>query len=86
MVLFAVFSIICAYGLYFAGLQYLDATRAVVASCLEAVFAVVIAAVYPGERPALVQVAGIILVLVATIIVQLPGSEAVAEDLGLPGS
>jgi drug/metabolite transporter, DME family len=85
MLLFALISIVGAYGLYFAGLQYLDATRAVVASCLEAVFAVVIAAIYPGERPAMIQVAGIALVLAATIVVQLPGNEAVAEDLGLPG-
>jgi drug/metabolite transporter, DME family len=85
MLLFALISIVGAYGLYFAGLQYLDATRAVVASCLEAVFAVVLAAIYPGERPAIIQVAGIALVLAATIVVQLPGNEAVAEDLGLPG-
>jgi drug/metabolite transporter (DMT)-like permease len=85
MFLFSAFASVLAYGLYFAGLQYLDPTRAIVASCLEAVFAVVIAIVYPGEVPSLLQVAGIVLVLTATIVVQLPGREAVAEDMGLPG-
>lgn len=85
MFLFSAFASVMAYGLYFAGLQYLDPTRAIVASCLEAVFAVLIAIVYPGEVPSLLQVAGIVLVLMATIAVQLPGREAVAEELGLPG-
>lgn len=86
MFLFSAIASVGAYGLYFAGLQYLDPTRAIVASCLEAIFAVLIAIVYPGELPGLLQVAGIVLVLVATVIVQLPGREAVAEDLGLPGA
>ena len=86
MFLFSAFASVLAYGLYFTGLQYLDPTRAIVASCLEAVFAVLIAIVYPGEVPSLLQVAGIVLVLMATIAVQLPSGEAVTEELGLPGA
>ena len=85
MFLFSAFASVLAYGLYFAGLQYLDPTRAIVASCLEAVFAVLIAIVYPSEVPSLLQAAGIVLVLFATVVVQLPGNEAVAEELGVPG-
>lgn len=86
MFLFSAFASVLAYGLYFAGLQYLDPTRAIVASCLEAVFAVLIAIVYPGEVPSLLQVAGIVLVLIATVFVQLPGREAIAEEMGVPGA
>ncbi len=85
MIAFSAFASVLAYGLYFVGLQYLDPTRAIVASCLEAIFAVVIAIVYPGEMPSLMQVAGMILVLIATVIVQMPGREAVAEEMGVPG-
>jgi drug/metabolite transporter (DMT)-like permease len=85
MAMFSAVASVGAYGLYFAGLQYLDPTRAIVASCLEAIFAVLIAIVYPGEMPSLVQVVGIVLVLVATIVVQMPGREAVAEEMGVPG-
>ena len=86
MFAFSAFASVLAYGLYFTGLQYLDPTRAIVASCLEAVFAVLIAIVYPGEVPSLMQFAGIVLVLIATIAVQLPSREAVAEEMGVPGS
>jgi len=86
MFAFSAFASVLAYGLYFTGLQYLDPTRAIVASCLEAVFAVLIAIVYPGEVPSMMQVAGIVLVLIATVAVQLPSGEAVAEEMGVPGS
>ena len=86
---FAVVSVGLGYSLYFAGLQYLDPTRAIVTSCLEAVFAIVIAAVYPGERPTWLQLLGIATVLFATVLVQLPGraerAEAASEEMGLPG-
>ncbi len=77
LLVFAVISVLVPYLFYFAGLQHLDATRAIVTSCLEPVFSIVIAAVTLGElvRPA--QVAGIVLVLLATVLVQLPsGREA----------
>jgi drug/metabolite transporter (DMT)-like permease len=69
---FAVISVLVPYLFYFAGLRHLDATRAIVTSCLEPVFSILIAALALGElvRPA--QVGGIVLVLLATVLAQLP--------------
>jgi drug/metabolite transporter (DMT)-like permease len=69
---FAVTSILIPFSLYFAGLQCLDATRAIVTSCLEPVFSIVIAATFLGELMGKWQVVGIVLVLASTVIVQLP--------------
>jgi drug/metabolite transporter, DME family len=71
MLLFATISMLIAYSFYYAGLQHLDATRAIVTSCLEPVFAIVIAAVYLGEALTWTQAVGVVVVLLATIIVQL---------------
>jgi len=69
---FAVTSVLVPYSLYFAGLQYLDATRAIVTSCLEPVFAIAVAASILGEQVRPLQLVGIAAVLIATVIVQLP--------------
>ncbi len=69
---FAVASMLVPMSLYFAGLQHLDATRAIVTSCLEPVFAILITAIFVGEAVHALQLAGIALVLVATVVVQLP--------------
>ena len=74
LLVFAVVSVLVPYLFYFAGLRHLDATRAIVTSCLEPVFSIVIAAVALGELVRPVQVAGIALVLVATVLVQLPSA------------
>lgn len=77
LLVFAVVSVLVPYLFYFAGLQHLDATRAIVTSCLEPVFSILIAALALGELVRPVQVAGIALVLLATVLVQLPsGREA----------
>ncbi len=74
---FAVISVLVPYLFYFAGLRNLDATRAIVTSCLEPVFSILIAALALGELVRPLQVAGIVLVLLATVLVQLPsGTEA----------
>jgi drug/metabolite transporter (DMT)-like permease len=70
--LFACVSVLLPFSLYFAGLQYLDATRAIVTSCLEPVFAILFAATFVAERLSLSQILGVVLVVVATVIVQLP--------------
>jgi drug/metabolite transporter (DMT)-like permease len=78
MLVFSVTSILLPYSFYFGGLRHLDATRAVVTSCLEPVFSIVIAAIFLGELVGPVQMAGMAVVLAATVIVQLPergGSE-----------
>lgn len=72
MLLFAVTSVLIPFSLYFAGLQYLDPTRAIVTSCLEPVFAILIAAVTLGEILGPLQVVGIVVTLTATVLIQLP--------------
>ena len=65
-------SVLAPFSLYFAGLQHLEPTRAIVVSCLEPVFSIVIAAVTLGEVMKPLQTVGIVLVLIAIVIVQLP--------------
>lgn len=68
--LFACLSMLVPYIFYFNGIKYLDPTRAVVACCLEPVFAVVLAAVFVGEGVGGMQVVGILAVLAATLMAQ----------------
>src|SRR5581483_8332451 len=49
LLIFSVTSVLLPFPLYFAGLQHLDATRAVVTSCLEPVFSILITAIALGE-------------------------------------
>lgn len=70
--LFSMISVLGAFSLYFTGLQHLEPTRAVVASCLEPVFSIVITAIALGELVRPIQVLGIVIVLVAIVLVQLP--------------
>jgi drug/metabolite transporter, DME family len=72
MTVFSVTSILLPYSFYFGGLRLLDATRAVVTSCLEPVFSIAIAAVFLGELVGPIQMAGMAVVLAATVLVQLP--------------
>jgi drug/metabolite transporter, DME family len=69
---FSLISVLVPFAFYFAGLQHLEPTRAVVVSCLEPVFSIVIAAVILGEVMRPVQIAGILAVLAAIIVVQMP--------------
>lgn len=82
MVLFSITSAAIPFSLYFAGLHHLDATRVIVTAALEPVFSVLIAAIFLGEVVAPIQVAGIAVVLSATVLVQRPdpGSEAIAVE------
>ena len=57
---------------YLAGMQHLEPTRAIVTSCLEPVFSIVIAALALGELLGTMQGVGIALVLVAIVLIQLP--------------
>jgi drug/metabolite transporter (DMT)-like permease len=76
---FSLISVLGAFALYFAGLQHLEPTRAIVASCLEPVFSILIAAIALGELMKPVQVLGIIVVLVAIVLIQRPERGAKAE-------
>ncbi len=70
MALFALVSILIGYALYFSGLAELDATRAVVTSCLEPVFAILLTAAFLAEGLFWSQALGVALVLAGTIIIQ----------------
>jgi len=73
--LFSMISVLGPFSLYFLGLQHLEPTRAIIASCLEPVFSILLAAVLLGEGVRSIQAVGIILVLSAIVIVQWPGKD-----------
>jgi probable blue pigment (indigoidine) exporter len=85
LAVFAVVSMLAPFSLYFSGLQNLEPTRAIVVSCLEPVFSIVLAALLLGESVRPVQALGIAIVLAAIVIVQLPeragGECAVVEPI-----
>jgi DME family drug/metabolite transporter len=70
---FSMISVLGSFSLYFLGLQHLEPTRAIIASCLEPVFSILLAAALLGEGLRPIQTLGIVLVLSAIVIVQLPG-------------
>jgi drug/metabolite transporter (DMT)-like permease len=72
LLMFAMTSILLPFSLYFAGLQHLDPTRAIVTSCLEPVFSILVAGAVLGEIVGPMQVLGIAMVLAATVLVQMP--------------
>jgi drug/metabolite transporter, DME family len=84
LLVFAVVSVLAPFSCYFAALQHLEPTRAIVGSCLEPVFSIVIAAMVLGEVVRLVQTLGIVVVLAAIVLVQLPdrgGESSVVEPM-----
>jgi drug/metabolite transporter (DMT)-like permease len=86
MLIFSLLSVLGPFSCYFAGLQHLEPTRAIVASCLEPVFSIVLAALVLGELLRPMQTVGIVLVLVAIVLIQLPeraarGVELVVEPI-----
>jgi drug/metabolite transporter, DME family len=81
MLVFSLLSVLGPFSCYFAGLQHLEPTRAIVASCLEPVFSIVIAALVLGELLRPMQTVGIVLVLVAIVLIQLPERAARGEGL-----
>jgi drug/metabolite transporter (DMT)-like permease len=77
---FSVLSVLAPFSFYFHGLQYLEPTRAIIASCLEPVFSILLAAVLLGEVLRPVQTLGIVLVLAAIVIVQRPAAGRTASE------
>jgi DME family drug/metabolite transporter len=69
---FSMISVLGAFSMYFLGLQYLEPSRAIIASCLEPVFSIVLAALLLGEVLRPIQTLGIVFVLAAIVIVQRP--------------
>jgi DME family drug/metabolite transporter len=72
--IFSMISVLGAFSLYFLGLQHLEPTRAIIASCLEPVFSILLAALLLGEVLRPMQTLGIVFVLAAIVIVQRPGN------------
>jgi drug/metabolite transporter (DMT)-like permease len=77
--IFSMISVLGSFSLYFLGLQHLEPTRAIIASCLEPVFSILLAAALLGEGVRPIQTLGIVLVLSAIVIVQLPSRGAASE-------
>jgi len=81
LLLFSLLSVLAPFAFYFAGLQHLEPTRAIVVSCLEPVFSIVIAAIALGELMRPLQVVGIVFVLAAITVVQLPNRRSAPVTL-----
>ena len=67
---FAVTSVLVPFVFYFAGLQHLKPTNAIIASCLEPVFTILIAAIALKEVVHPLQAVGIVMVLSSIVVVQ----------------
>ncbi len=79
MLVFSITSMLIPFSLYFAGLQHLDPTRAIVTACLEPVWAILLTAILLGELVSPIQVVGIVVVLLATVLIQRPDRAAPTE-------
>lgn len=69
---FSLLSVLLPFTFYFAGLQYLSPTNAIVVSCLEPVFTILIAAIALQEAVRPLQGLGMLMVLSAILVVQRP--------------
>lgn len=74
LAVFSFLSMLLPFTLYFAGLELLVPTKAIIASCLEPVFAILIAAIALKEAVGLVQAIGIAMVLGAIVLAQRSGA------------
>lgn len=81
LLVFSMISVLGAFSLYFLGLQHLEPTRAIIASCLEPVFSILLAAMLLGEVLRPIQTLGIVFVLAAIVIVQRPGRGVTQEAI-----
>ena len=73
--IFSFLSVLLPFAFYFAGLELLIPTKAIIASCLEPVFSVLIAAVALREVVGPLQATGVVMVLSAIVLAQRPGAE-----------
>jgi drug/metabolite transporter, DME family len=79
---FSLISVLVPFASYFAGLQHLEPTQAVVVSCMEPAFSIVIARLALGEIIRPLQCLGVVLVLLAIVVVERP-DERTREVVGL---
>jgi drug/metabolite transporter (DMT)-like permease len=75
LAIFSLLSMLLPFTLYFTGLKLLVPTKAIIASCLEPVFAILIAAIALKETVGPVQSIGIAMVLGAIVLAQRSGAE-----------
>jgi drug/metabolite transporter, DME family len=78
---FSMVSMLAPFSFYFAGLQHLEPTRAIVVSCLEPVFSIVIAAIVLGEVLRPLQTVGILMVLAAILVVQTSEQDRMTPEM-----
>jgi drug/metabolite transporter (DMT)-like permease len=71
LLLVAVISVLIPHSLYYTGVHHLSASRAIITATFEPVVAIATAALFVGETPGPVQVAGAAMVLAAIVILQL---------------
>lgn len=81
---FAITSVLVPFVFYFAGLQHLKPTNAIIASCLEPVFTILIAAAALQEKLGWSQAMGIAMVLAAIIVVQRPARDGQPQPAAGP--
>ena len=80
LVVLAVISILVPHSLYFAGMQYVVASRAMITSTLEPVVAMVSAAIFLAELLHPIQVVGTVLVMGAIMLLQLRKEEGIVQN------
>lgn len=76
LAVFSFVSVLLPFTFYFAGLERLVPTKAIIASCLEPVFSVLIAAIALNESVGPLQTLGIAMVLSAIVLTQRPSGDA----------
>lgn len=81
---FSFLSVLLPFTCYFAGLQHLEPTRAIVVSCLEPVFTILIAAFALKEVVHSPQWLGIVMVLAAILVAQRPSAGTLAQPVVEP--
>jgi drug/metabolite transporter, DME family len=74
LLVFAMLSVLVPFAFYLAGLDYLKPTQAIIVSCLEPVFSILIAAIALKEVVGPLQAVGIAMVLGAILVVQRPAT------------
>ncbi len=84
LIVFSMVSVLIPFSFYFAGLQHLEPTKAIVASCLEPVFSILIAAVTLKEVVRPLQAVGVGMVLGAILVVQRPARGQLAPPVAGP--
>jgi drug/metabolite transporter, DME family len=75
LAVFSFVSMLLPFTLYFTGLKLLVPTKAIIASCLEPVFAILIAAIVLREAVGFIQAIGIVMVLGAIVMAQKSGPD-----------